>query len=63
MRTITLSEDEYVSLLLAIGYATGAASLRGDGGYVGRLFRLANAVNRDNPAWTPYQVPEEPPHA
>jgi hypothetical protein len=59
MRTITLSDDEFYLLMLALGLASGEALKRKDHPHVMRLFRLANAVNRENPNWTPYEIPED----
>ena len=63
---IEISSDEFHSLLLCLGYATGAASRRFGGDVPSRdrmladsWFRLANSINEGNPHWTPYGVPEE----
>lgn len=53
--TIKLTRAEFNTLLLLLGYATGAAMNRGDEEWARRFFLLADAVNRDNPAWTPYR--------
>jgi hypothetical protein len=58
-RTVQLSEDEYEGLLLMMGYAAGAAEREGDKRLSRCFLRLANAVNRDNPSWTPYEVPPD----
>lgn len=57
-RVIRLSESEFTTLLLMMGYATGAASKESDKGLGLSFLRIANAVNRDNPDWTPYELAE-----
>lgn len=53
---IDISTDDFNSLLLCLGYATGAAR---DKATRNAWLRLANAVNEGNPDWTPYDVPEQ----
>ncbi|MGH9665554.1 MAG: hypothetical protein ACRD9L_14105 [Bryobacteraceae bacterium] len=55
--TIELSRDEFELLLLALGIAAGSAAA--SPALFKDLLRLANAVNRNNPAWRPYEVPAE----
>jgi hypothetical protein len=55
---ITLTGDEYQRLLLLTGYATGAA-MKDDPKLAYSFLDLANRINRDNPRWTPYAIPEE----
>lgn len=57
--TIELTQDEFESLLIALGVAVGTFMKQKDWAEVHRLMRLANAINRNNPNWTPYEVPEE----
>jgi hypothetical protein len=57
--TIELSDEEFKILLLAMGYATGAAAKEGNHQLANSFLILANAVNRDNPRWIPYKT-EEP---
>ncbi len=57
--TIDLSSEEFDMLLLALGYATGAAHKENEKRLMYSFVRLTNAVNRDNPNYIPYQVPEE----
>lgn len=58
--TITLTRQEFESLLLVVGFAGGYA-LRDQNTSIFRLsVRCANAVNRDNPGYMPYDVPEAP---
>jgi hypothetical protein len=58
---IELTRDEMDSLTICMGYALGAATQIQDQ-YLGHSFlRIANAVHRNNPNWTPYEVPEVQP--
>lgn len=52
---IELSRTEFDLLLLALGLAAGTVK---DHKLFNNLLRLANAVNKNNPAWTPYEVPK-----
>ena len=54
-KTIELSNDEFDRLLIALGYATGAARQQ-HGDLADSFLRLANLINKDNPRWTPYKV-------
>lgn len=54
---ITLSGEEYNSLLLMTGYAAGAAESGGHEGIRNSWLKLANAINEGNPDWTPYEIP------
>jgi hypothetical protein len=56
---IKLSRDEFDTLLLALGYATGAADRDGNRRFFYAFMRITNAVNRDNPNFTPYAIEEE----
>jgi hypothetical protein len=62
-RVITFRESEFQTMVLALGYAAGAAHGREERGLWIEFLRLANLVNRDNPTWTPYVIPEEEPYA
>jgi hypothetical protein len=53
---IDISEDEFDSLLIALGYAIGARSTHEPLPY--GWLRLANSINEGNPNWTPYKLPE-----
>jgi hypothetical protein len=55
--TIELTQDDYDSLLVLIGYATGAAYQHGNLAMARRFLALANRINKDNPAWIPYDIP------
>jgi hypothetical protein len=52
--TIELSESDFTTLLLCLGYATGSAIWRHEEGLARSFMELANTINRDNPNWTPY---------
>ena len=54
---LEMGVDEWQTLLLALGYAAGA-SFR-DKPVFWKLVRFANEVNRTNPSFTPYEIPEE----
>ena len=56
---IELTQDEFDMLLLMCGYATGAAMEKGNKRLGYGFLSLANAINRDNPHWTPYEIPKE----
>jgi hypothetical protein len=56
--TIELSDEEFEALVLALGTAAGAAG-PADRPWFWALIKLANAVNRSNPRWTPYEIPKE----
>lgn len=56
--TIELSRDEKDTLMLALGTATNVALLQRDKHLFFQFLRLANAVNRKNPDWRPYGIPE-----
>jgi hypothetical protein len=56
--TIELSRDEMDSLTICLGYALGAAVDHEDRKLGDSFLRIANAVHRNNPNWTPYEVPE-----
>ena len=54
MRTITLSDEEYELLILALGTAAGFYSKeRMD---IVPLIKLINAVCKDDPEFVPYEV-------
>jgi hypothetical protein len=55
--TLDLTRDEFDTLLLCMGYAAGAARQQEDTTLAASFLRLANAVNRGNPQWTPYAIP------
>jgi hypothetical protein len=55
----TLTRDEFETLLLALGYATGAALARKERSLSLNFIRLMNALNRDNPDYVPYEIPSD----
>ena len=59
MQTFSLDDDQYDSLLLMLGYATCAAMKEGNRRLAYSFVKLANAINRDNPRWRPYEIPDE----
>lgn len=56
---IELTSDEYALLLLALGYATGAAFKDGDKRMANSFTRVTNAVGRNDPHFTPYKVEDD----
>ena len=52
---IDISEDEFESLLLALGYAIGARH-RDEGAMPKEWVRLVNAVNKGNQNFIPYEA-------
>jgi hypothetical protein len=52
-----LTQEEFDVLLLALGYATGAAMRDFNSDMACRFMRLANRVNQNNPNWKPYILP------
>ncbi len=56
---LTMTVDQYELLLLALGYATGAASKDGSS-FFWTFVRLVNELNEGNPNFTPYELPPDP---
>jgi len=56
---IELTEHEHDTFLLALGAATGAMFAQGNKTMAYSFLRLANSINRDNPNYTPYEIPPE----
>jgi hypothetical protein len=56
---IELTQEEYHLLLLALGYAAGAAGKLGDQLSLQVALRLANAISRNNPKWRKYNLEAE----
>jgi hypothetical protein len=54
---ITMTRDDYDSLLLALGRATGCCSRDGDRAGAYRLVALINRLNAGNPHYRPYNLP------
>jgi hypothetical protein len=59
MVLLELTEEEWSQLLVMMGYAAGSAHRDGDHVMRDHFLRLSNAVNRNNPRWTPYVLDEE----
>jgi hypothetical protein len=57
--TIELTDDEYDVLLMMSGYAAGAADQAGDQPLKWVFVKLANRINKGDPNFRPYAVPEE----
>jgi len=57
--TITLTRDEFQSLLIMAGVAMGASIKLGDARLMVSFLKLANAINRDNPNWVHYEIPDD----
>lgn len=55
---IQISAEDYERLLLMMGYAFSAA-LKEDASMAYSFLDLTNRVNRGNPNWTPYEIPEQ----
>lgn len=58
MRTVELEENEFEMILLALGYAAGAAMKEKERAMANMFLYAANALNRGNPNWTMYALPE-----
>jgi hypothetical protein len=56
---IELNEEEFAQLLFTLGCALGSATVQQDKQQMLAVLRLANAINRHNPNWTNYEVPNE----
>jgi hypothetical protein len=56
---IELTEEQFQTLLLMAGCATGAAFKEGDRQLAYRFVELCNAINKDNPQFIPYDIPAE----
>jgi hypothetical protein len=57
-RKIELEEAEFEAILLALGYATGAAFEKKEA-LAETFLWAANALNRGNPNWTIYSLPPD----
>jgi hypothetical protein len=56
---ITLEHSDYNALVMALGYAVGAAVKINEQPMAESFLRLANVINYGNPDWEPYYVPDE----
>lgn len=57
--TLEMTRDDYERLLIMIGFACGAALRNGDRSQLYRWLEFANDMNAGNPAFLPYEIPEE----
>jgi hypothetical protein len=57
--TLQMTNEDFVSLLLALGYASGAAHRAGDLTRFWGWIDFANRLNRTNPDFRVYDIPEE----
>lgn len=57
--SFTLTRQQYETLLLMLGFATGAAHAQNNQSMAGSFLRLANEINKNNPDWTAYEVPAD----
>ena len=54
---IEFSQHDYETLLLTLGFASGALLAQGDRPLFYRVLELSNRINRDNPNWTQFELP------
>ena len=54
---INLTRDEFEALLIMMGMAMGTAVKMGNVSMMVSFLKIANAVNRDNPNWHQYEIP------
>jgi hypothetical protein len=54
--TLVMPVDEFELLLMALGYAAGAAHRDHDQHLFWRWIKLANSINRGNPQYRPYEI-------
>jgi hypothetical protein len=55
----SLSREDFETLLLALGIATGTCFRDGNDKLGYRIILLTNTINQNNPDWTPYDVPAD----
>jgi hypothetical protein len=55
--TLRLTMEQWQTLLLVLGYSTGAAIKHGEQGMARLALQLANQLNEGNPEFMPYEVP------
>ena len=56
--TIELTHDDFEQLLLIVGFAAGAAKAQGEDRMFWGWIDFANRINRTNPNFTPYEIPQ-----
>jgi hypothetical protein len=57
--TFTLTFDEFQCLLLSMGFAFGSAMQQNDPRLAYSFLHIANQVNKSNPHWKPYVIPDQ----
>ena len=57
--TLEMSCEDYAMLTRMCGYAAGAVLKEGDKEQFWRQIRFVNDLNRTNPNFRPYEIPEE----
>ena len=57
--TLEMTRDDFDTLILALGYAAGAAHANPDLTLFWRWIAFANRLNATNPNFTPYEIPPE----
>jgi hypothetical protein len=55
---LTISRNDYNTLLLCLGFAAGSAIKEGTPPMAHSFLKLANSINVGNPDWTPYETAE-----
>jgi hypothetical protein len=53
---LTMTMDDWQSLIMALGFAAGGADKARHPGYFQRVLALTNRLNEGNPRFTPYEV-------
>ena len=56
--TLAMTSDEYLQLLLILGYALGARYAEGDRDGFYKWIAFVNSLNAENPHFTPYEIPD-----
>jgi hypothetical protein len=57
--TLDMSSSDFEELLLALGFAAGAAHRDHDMRLFWRFIAITNRINRTNPNFDPYEIPAE----
>jgi hypothetical protein len=55
---LRMTQEEFLRLLLVLGYATDAANNKQDDQMFAMSIRLTNRLNAGNPDFIPYEIPE-----
>jgi hypothetical protein len=56
---VQLTDDEYTTMILMCGYATGAAMKQGDKRLADSFILITNRLHEGNPNFRPYEVGEK----